>query len=63
MRLPVILIFAAVTGQTPSAPPPSLTFTPTAVPQEGWHQLKVSLKDARGDVTARPAYFVAPKER
>ena len=40
-----------------------LTFTPTGVPKEGWHQLKVSLKDARGDVTARPAYFVAPKER
>ena len=63
MRLPVILIFAAVNGQCPSALRPSLTFTATGVPKAGWHQLKVSLKDARGDVTARPAYFVAPKER
>lgn len=38
-----------------------LTYTPKSAPQEGWHTLKVSLKNARGDVTARPGYFVAPK--
>jgi VWFA-related protein len=38
-----------------------LTYTPKGVPQDGWHTLKVSLKNARGDVTARPGYFVAPK--
>ncbi len=38
-----------------------LTYTPTRVPQEGWHELNVSLKGARGDVTARPGYTVAPK--
>jgi VWFA-related protein len=39
-----------------------LTFTPKGVPQDGWHTLKVSLKNARGDVTARPGYFVDPKD-
>ncbi len=39
-----------------------LTFTPKGAPQEGWHELKVTLKDARGNVTARPGYFVSPKE-
>jgi VWFA-related protein len=38
-----------------------LTFTPKGVPQDGWHALKVSLRNARGDVTARPGYFVATK--
>jgi VWFA-related protein len=38
-----------------------LTYTPKRVPLEGWHTLKVSLKNAHGDVTARPGYFVAPK--
>ena len=38
-----------------------LTYTPKGVPQNGWHTLKVSLKNARGDVTARPGYFVTPK--
>jgi Ca-activated chloride channel homolog len=36
-----------------------LTFTPSGRPQEGWHELKVSLQHARGDVTARTGYFVA----
>ena len=36
-----------------------LTYYPTAA-QEGWHDVKVSLKRARGDVTARPGYFVSP---
>jgi Ca-activated chloride channel family protein len=36
-----------------------LTYTPTGVTREGWHDVKVTLKGARGDVTARPGYFVA----
>jgi len=39
-----------------------LTYTPKGAPQDGWHALKVSLKNARGDVTARPGYFVTPRE-
>ena len=39
-----------------------LTYTPKGgTSQEGWHELKVTLKNARGDVTARPGYLVAPK--
>ena len=38
-----------------------LTYSAKGVPQDGWHTLKVSLKNARGDVTARPGYFVAAK--
>jgi len=38
-----------------------LTYSPKGVPQDGWHTVKVSLKNARGDVTARPGYFVAPR--
>jgi hypothetical protein len=37
-----------------------LTFAPRGVSRDGWHDLKVTLKNARGDVTARPAYFVPP---
>jgi Ca-activated chloride channel family protein len=36
-----------------------LTYTPKGVAREGWHDVKVILKGARGDVTARPGYFVA----
>jgi len=36
-----------------------LTFTPSDAPQPGWHQLKVRLRSAKGDVVARPGYFVA----
>jgi len=36
-----------------------LTYTPTGVDRSGWHDVKVTLKNARGDVTARPGYFVA----
>ena len=39
----------------------TLTYTPKGAPQEGWHTLKVTLKNARGEVTARPGYFVAAK--
>lgn len=35
-----------------------LTYSPTGVPREGWHDVKVTLKNSRGDVTARPGYFV-----
>jgi VWFA-related protein len=38
-----------------------LTYTARGVPQDGWHTLKVSLKNASGDVTARPGYFVSGK--
>ena len=40
-----------------------LTFTPAATPFEGWHDLTVSLQNARGEVTARTGYVVAPKTR
>ena len=36
-----------------------LTYSPNDPPKEGYHTLKVTLKNARGDVTARPGYFVA----
>jgi VWFA-related protein len=36
-----------------------LSYYPTGVTREGWHDVKVTLKNARGDVTARPGYFVA----
>jgi Ca-activated chloride channel homolog len=35
-----------------------LTYSPNEPPKEGYHTLKVTLKNARGDVTARPGYFV-----
>jgi Ca-activated chloride channel homolog len=38
-----------------------LTYYPTAPAEEGWHNVKVSLKRARGDVTAREGYYVPPK--
>jgi Ca-activated chloride channel homolog len=38
-----------------------VTFYPEGVRREGWHELKVSVH-ARGDVTARPGYFVAPRD-
>lgn len=36
-----------------------LTYYPAGVVREGWHDVKVTLKGARGDVIARPGYFVA----
>ena len=36
-----------------------LTYSLTGVKREGWHDVKVTLKGARGDVTARPGYYVA----
>jgi Ca-activated chloride channel family protein len=38
-----------------------LTYSPAGVTREGWHDVKVTVKGARGDVTARPGYFVAPQ--
>jgi VWFA-related protein len=38
-----------------------LTYTPKGAPQEGWHTLKVTLKNARREITARPGYVVAAK--
>lgn len=35
-----------------------LTYFPSGVAREGWHDVKVTLKGARGDVIARPGYFV-----
>ena len=34
-----------------------LTYSPSGVSREGWHDVKVTLKNARGEVTARPGYF------
>lgn len=34
-----------------------LTYSPTGVEPTGWHDVKVTLKNARGEVTARPGYF------
>jgi hypothetical protein len=33
-----------------------LTYTPRGVDTAGWHSVKVSLKNVRGDITARPGY-------
>jgi uncharacterized protein YegL len=39
-----------------------LTYTPRGVARPGWHELKVRLKNARADITARPGYFAgAPR--
>jgi len=37
-----------------------LTYSPRGVPRDGWHDVKVTLKEARGTVIARPGYFVPP---
>ena len=34
-----------------------LTYSATGVARDGWHDVKVTLKGARGEVTARPGYF------
>jgi VWFA-related protein len=36
-----------------------LRYEPVGVKTPGWHELKVKLKTGRGDITARPGYFVA----
>ena len=35
-----------------------LTYTPSGERRRGWHEIRVSLKDARGDIAARPGYLV-----
>ena len=34
-----------------------ITYYPSGVSREGWHEVKVTLKNTRGEVTARPGYF------
>jgi len=36
-----------------------LSYTPAGSSSHGWHEVKVKLKNQRGDITARPGYFVA----
>ena len=36
-----------------------LSYTPAGSSSPGWHEVKVKLKNQRGDITARPGYFVA----
>ena len=38
-----------------------LSYYPAGVAGEGWHDVKVTLRRARGDVTARPGYYVPPQ--
>ena len=38
-----------------------LTYVPKGVTRDGWHDVKITLKGARGDITARPGYFAAPQ--
>lgn len=37
-----------------------ITYYPSGVSRDGWHDVKVTLKNARGEVTARPGYFAMP---
>jgi VWFA-related protein len=37
----------------------SITYYPSGVSRYGWHNVKVTLRNARGEVTARPGYFAA----
>jgi len=36
-----------------------LTYSPSGVTRTGWHEIRVRLKNGRGEITARPGYFVA----
>lgn len=38
-----------------------LLYTPKQAPTPGWHEVKVRLKGASGDVQARPGYFVGTR--
>ena len=38
-----------------------ITYYPSGVSREGWHEVKVTLKNTHGDVTARPGYFASPQ--
>jgi tight adherence protein B len=37
-----------------------ITYYPAGVSRAGWHDVKVTLKNTRGEVTARPGYYAAP---
>lgn len=34
-----------------------VTYSPTGVSRDGWHDVKVTVKNTKGEVTARPGYF------
>jgi VWFA-related protein len=36
-----------------------ITYYPSGVARDGWHDVRVRLKNTHGDITARPGYFVA----
>lgn len=38
-----------------------VTYYPKGVSREGWHDVKVTVKNIKGEVTARPGYFVQPE--
>lgn len=38
-----------------------LTYSPRGVNNQGWHEIKVELREKRGDITARRGYFVADR--
>lgn len=38
-----------------------ITYYPRGIEREGWHDVKIRLKGARGEVTARPGYFLGPQ--
>ena len=40
-----------------------LSYAPKGVGRTGWHEIKVKLRTGRGDVTARPGYFVSESSR
>lgn len=40
-----------------------ITYSPRGVNNPGWHEIKVELREKRGDITARPGYFVADPSR
>ena len=37
-----------------------LTFYPSGVEREGWHDLRIRLRNGRGDIIARRGYYVVP---
>jgi VWFA-related protein len=39
-----------------------LRYEPVGVTKPGWHELRVKLRSGRGDITARPGYYVATEQ-
>jgi hypothetical protein len=35
-----------------------VTYSPRGVNKPGWHEIKIELRETRGEVTARAGYFV-----